>query len=155
VWFSGDFTYYLFGSDDDAFSKLRRSQEEIREVYGAVGPSTVWNLIPFSWAADWITNTGDVLTNIEAFARDGLVMHYGYIMERCEVHVDRVVRGAYLGDIDPSLSTDLPSEVRTSFSIIQMRRRKATPFAFGLNQADLTTRQWAILGALGIQFSGL
>jgi hypothetical protein len=152
-WFSGAFTYYLPGVGDDIWSNLERDYAEMRYLYGGFGVSTVWNLIPFSWAADWVTNVGDVLTNIDRFANDGLVMPYGYVMERSEVRVDRTVRDARLGNVDPNLSIPVPDEVKTSLRIVSMRRRKATPYAFGLDQSEFTDRQWAIIGALGLSFT--
>jgi len=151
-WFAGNFTYYLPGKGSDLYSKLRREEQEIRSIYGSIGLSTAWNLIPFSWAADWVTNVGDVLSNIDAFAKDGLVMHYGYVMESSELHSSRSVTGLKIGSVDPDLSTDLPDAALTTLRMIKMRRRKATPFAFGLDQSDFTNRQWAILAALGISF---
>lgn len=150
-WFSGAFTYYLPGSNDWS-SKLNRELSEMRYLYGGISADTAWNLLPFSWAADWFTNAGDVIHNLSAFANDGLVMPWGYIMEQFTVIDRRQLEGVY---VNQSLVTDstfsIPNVLTTSIGYESKRRRMATPFGFGLDPGTLSTRQWSILGALGIQ----
>jgi uncharacterized protein (DUF952 family) len=150
-WFKGAFTYHLPGAGKDFSSRLSRETAEMRHLYGGLSIDTAWNLLPFSWAADWVTNAGDVISNIEAFARDGLVMPWGYIMEHVEVHVDRKVTGARIGQQKAGWNYRFPKEVHTSYSSHYMRRRKATPYGFGLDPTQFNARQWSILTALGIQ----
>jgi len=152
-WFKGAFTYYLPAAGKDFSSRLIRETAEMRHLYGGLSISTAWNLLPFSWAADWVTNAGDVISNIEAFARDGLVMPWGYIMEHNEIHVDRKVRDARIGQQMSDSNYRFPKEVHTAYSSHYMRRRKATPYGFGLDIAGFSSRQWSILSALGIQHS--
>jgi hypothetical protein len=151
-WFSGAFTYYLPEVGSGLSSAIDRQYAEARKLFGGLSISTAWNLLPYSWAADWYTNAGDVLRNIEAFSQDGLVMTWGYIMERCDFHVTRKVTGAHFSNLytaDPYFN--LPSTVDSNFTVKFMRRRKATPFGFGLDVDGFTARQKAILSALAIQ----
>lgn len=150
-WFKGAFTYYL-PNNKDWSSKLNRELSEMRYLYGGISADTAWNLLPFSWAADWFTNAGDVIHNISAFANDGLVMPWGYIMEQFTVIDRRVLTGAtvQLSRVAGG-SWNLPNVLTTSVGYESKRRRKATPFGFGLDPGTLSTRQWSILGALGIQ----
>jgi hypothetical protein len=150
-WFKGAFTYHLPAAGNDFSTKLTRETAEMRHLYGGLSISTAWNLVPFSWAADWVTNAGDVISNIEAFARDGLVMPWGYIMEHIEHHVDRKVTGARVGSQTDGYAYRFPKEVHTSTESHYMRRRKATPYGFGLDVGGFNNRQWSILAALGIQ----
>lgn len=153
TWFSGAFTYYLPAAGRDFSSRLLREEAEMRHLYGGLSIDTAWNLLPYSWAADWFTNAGDVIHNISAFSRDGLVMPYGYVMEQCEVHEFRKVEGAFFGSVHPDTSipqTPIPQVVTSTLSAKYMRRRKATPFGFGLDSSGFTTRQWSILAALGL-----
>jgi hypothetical protein len=149
-WFSGAFTYYLPGVNDFA-GKLLREEAEMRHLYGGLSVDTAWNLFPFSWAADWVTNAGDVIHNVSAFARDGLVMPWGYVMEKNELRNYRKVEGAHF---DANRMVDdvfhFPDVVSTTFTATKMRRRKATPFGFGLDVSGFTTRQKSILAAVGI-----
>jgi hypothetical protein len=150
-WFKGAFTYHLPRQGNDFSTKLTRETAEMRHLYGGLSIATAWNLVPFSWAADWVTNAGDVIANIEAFARDGLVMPWGYIMEHVEHHVDRKVSGARIGLQTDGYNYRFPQEVHTSTESHYMRRRKATPYGFGLDVGGFNNRQWSILAALGIQ----
>jgi hypothetical protein len=149
TWFSGAFTYYLPPMDGSLRSKLLRQEAELRHLYGGLTVETAWNLLPYSWAADWVANVGDIIHNVSMFARDGLVMPFGYVMEKCELHNLREVRGMRFGRMDdPSASYTFPSVVSTTFYAKYLRRRKATPFGFGLNENGFTSRQKALVGAL-------
>jgi hypothetical protein len=156
TWFSGAFTYYLPPIGDKWSEKLFRQEAELRHLYGGLSVETAWNLLPYSWAADWFTNAGDLIHNLNAFAQDGLVMPWGYVMQSCELHSYRTVRGAKIGRVeilngsftqDGGIVHDLP-DVSSTYSVKYLRRRKATPFGFGLNEAEFTNRQKAITAAL-------
>lgn len=150
-WFSGAFTYYLPEVGTSLSDQLFSEYAEMRRLYGGISLSTAWNLLPYSWAADWMTNAGDVLRNVEAFAQDGLVMAWGYIMESCDFHVTRRVEG---GRLSSSYLTDpyftIPATVQSTFTKKYQRRRQATPYGFGLDVDGFTPRQKAIITSLGI-----
>jgi len=156
TWFSGAFTYYLPPVGDSWSDKLRKQEAEMRYLYGGLSVDTAWNLLPYSWAVDWFTNAGDLIHNLAAFARDGLVMPWGYIMESFEILSTRTVRDAYVGrcrfwnEVDTGANNiphALPT-MTTSYKAKILRRRKATPFGFGLQFDGLTNRQKAITAAL-------
>jgi hypothetical protein len=156
TWFAGAFTYYLPKVGSSWSDQLFRQEAELRHLYGGLSVNTAWNLLPYSWAADWFTNAGDLIHNLHAFANDGLVMAYGYVMERCELHSFRTVSGAVIGrvrvlnDVDTGnnlYSHSLP-DVSTTYYAKYLRRRRATPFGFGLDVDGFTNRQKAITAAL-------
>lgn len=99
--------------------------------------------MPWSWAADWVSNTGDVLHNLSAMSTDGLVMAYGYMMEETSETWTYVNNGAITVS---GRVLNLTQNFRTTTKV----RRSATPFGFGLDWAKFTPRQMAILGALSI-----
>lgn len=144
VWFSGAFTYYLptgYGSRN----ALIDAKDKASILLGLdLNPDTLWNLAPWSWAVDWFSNTGDVISNLSDWATDGLVMRYGYIMEHSysSVTYNLVGRGRYAPDYR------LPAPV-TAFTEVK-RREEASPFGFGLTFDMLSPRQLAITAALGI-----
>lgn len=145
AWFSGSFTYYLdVGSD--ARSKIRRFAQDANKLFGIrITPEVVWDLAPWSWAADWVGNMGDVFHNVSAFSHDGLVMRYGYVMREIRVTWTYDLNGVCF------LSNEGPHSIRQDFSTVLKMRTKATPFGFGLNpDLDFSNRQWAIIGALGL-----
>jgi len=133
VWFSGAFTYLYqrTPTQSEFFKKI----QDARDVYGLdLSVEVAWNLLPYSWLADWYGNIGDVAHNLTRFSQDGLTMRYGYIMRHKRIE--------YIYTYGPSSFTTV-AEVK--------QRRRASPFGFGVNPASLSDRQWAILAALGQQ----
>jgi len=143
-WFKGAFTYYL-DPGEDRMGKLLRASQEAKKLYGVrITPDVLWNLAPWSWAADWVSNAGDVISNVSAFASDGLVMRYGYLMEHTIATREYRLEGYRLyGDSAPR--TDVATFVTET-----KRRIPATPFGFGLELGALSGRQQAIIAALGL-----
>lgn len=141
-WFSGAFTYAL------PEKGWRRTLAELDQVYGIVpGIDTAWELLPFSFVADYFANMGDVLKNVNMFSTDGLVMPYGYVMQRTE----RTWEFQGNMTLKPTGRTSSMSYGNGfKIHVVTKRRLPANPFGFGLKSVDLTPRQWSILGALGI-----
>jgi hypothetical protein len=142
-WFSGAFTYSLpvgYKSHDAVTGYAARASV----LFGAeLTPSTVWNLAPWSWAVDWFTNVGDVLSNASDALFDGLVMRYGYIMEHS------LIRDTYTYGGPTNMQSATTPQPLTFVTETKLRR-KANPFGFGLTWEGLSPRQVAILVALGI-----
>lgn len=145
-WFSGCFTYYLPSHDG-----LARSAAIANRLYGTrLTPETLWNLTPWTWALDWIGNFGDVIHNVSQFTQDGLVMPYGYIMEKSTIidHYEST------GTRYKSYPGEDPFTCSQTFTTVVKQRQRATPFGFGLDFADFSQRQWSILAALGLSRGG-
>lgn len=146
-WFSGAFMYH---AHPDSFLDLQDHSRlsAARQVLGIdLRPDTLWELAPWSWAVDWFSNLGDVIHNLSAAASDSLVMKYGYIMEHSIVH------DVYHFYGDPGIlpgSTITGGLLDVSSTSEMKLRRKATPYGFGFDMSGLTSRQSAILGALGL-----
>lgn len=144
VWFSGSFTYYL-PSVEGPLGRMRRAEALGSKLYGLrLTPELLWQLTPWSWAVDWVTNSGDVIRNWSAFQNDGLVMHYGYVMEHKQNNITYVLDGCALKGYGrlPSLTQKYVLESKI--------RRRATPYGFGLDPGTFSSRQWSIIAALGI-----
>jgi len=119
---------------------------EAKKLLGlSLTPETLWNIAPWSWAVDWFSNTGDVISNLSDWASDGLVMHYGYMMEKT------IVKDTY--NITPSGIQAFPSVPNLTLVTETKQRIRANPFGFGLSFDGLSTIQKAILAALGISRS--
>jgi hypothetical protein len=139
MWFEVDYQYYLptGGSTND---KIRRFGSYARKLLGVrLTPEVLWNLAPWSWAADWVANTGDVIHNISAIGTDGLVIRNGYIM--CHTQRITVDHGRFNGTGPDCFHTRV-EESKT--------RRPATPYGFGTSYDGLSNRKKAILVALGM-----
>lgn len=145
--FSGAFRYHL-DIGEDLRSRVVRNAQIAHLLYGAsFTPDVVWNLTPYSWLVDWVTNAGDVISNITNFALINMVMQYGYIM--CETK--RTIRYELQSSDIPFIGKNLWQE----FVVHTKQRRKATPYGFGLDPANnFSSQQWAILAALGISRGG-
>ena len=142
-WFSGAFTYYL-PSGYDSRNALTRAASRSNVLLGlSLTPEVLWNLTPWSWAADWFSNSGDVIHNVTRFGSNGLVMRYGYIMEHT------IVSDTYTHK--PYTSTGLTVRVPPLVLVTETKkRRKANPYGFGVSWSGLSPFQLSIAAALGI-----
>lgn len=143
TWFSGAFSYYVDLKGSSSFERVKAAADKARLLYGLkLTPDVLWNLLPYSWAVDWQSNMGDIMTNVGLFANDGLVMHYGYVMQK---HVSiRTV------EMSPSYWGGKTLNLESKFERHKKARYRASPWGFGVELGDLTGRQIAILAALGI-----
>jgi hypothetical protein len=137
TWFSGAYTYYL-PTGKGVADKFSRYGSYARKLLGLeLTPSTLWELAPWTWALDWYGNTGEVLANVGHLGRDNLVLKYGYIM--CHTFKQNVWSASTEAGQLSAVYTD---EVKL--------RREATPYGFGVNLDGLSSKQVAILAALGL-----
>lgn len=144
TWFSGAFTYHLpVGYKSRQY--LVKAAAKAGPLLGLeLTPDALWNLTPWTWALDWFSNAGDVVTNLSDWATDGLVMRYGYIMQ----HELRSDTYHLVGPSRFRPTTARPSPVVAWREV--KRRQRATPFGFGVEWSTFTPRQLAIAAALGI-----
>lgn len=142
-WFSGSFTYHG-NTGTSSFAKMMGIGSEAEKLFGvALTPDLVWELAPWSWAIDWFTNAGNVISNVNSFALAGLVMSYGYIME--EKTSTTTVYPSSTG-LTGVTGTTPP----TSRTVCTKMRQEANPFGFGVEWEGLSPTQLAITAALGI-----
>jgi hypothetical protein len=152
-WFSGCYTYYLAPQSGHS---SERNEQLANRLYGTrLTPDVLWELAPWSWAADWFANTGDVLHNVSAFANDGLVMPYAYVMEESIHEVTYELKGCTFPITPnyPAMIESAPTTLVQRLRTTTKKRIRATPFGFGLNESTFSGRQLAIIGALGLSRS--
>ena len=151
-WFEGCFTYGG-PSKLDNFGRHIGYGSEADAVFGLrLTPSVLWELTPWSWAVDWFTNAGDVITNITNFANAGLVMRYGYMMEET-ISTYYTHYGESLWRIrNPSgpYKTKWMGGCSIGSRTVTKSRCPANPFGFGIGWEGLSPTQLAITAALGI-----
>jgi hypothetical protein len=118
-----------------------------RYLYGIdPTPEQLWNAAPWTWLADWVANTGDIVSNVQSINSDDLVMRYGYLMQE-----SRFVRETtHLGTYSSGAGTRLPNAIRGKVTISHKTRIGASPYGFGVTWDGFSPRQIAILTALGI-----
>jgi hypothetical protein len=145
VWFSGAFTYHLPSGyrSRNAMAEYAAKADVLLGLN--LSPETVWNALPWTWAIDWFSNAGDVVSNLSDWATDGLVLKYGYVMEHSfftdtyfQMDEQGLLKGSYF-------------HTSPVIACVETKRREvATPFGFGLNWSGLSPRQLAIAAALGL-----
>jgi len=144
IWFSAAFTYYIPGNVNSS-NAIIKGAAKANALFGIeLTPKKLWNLAPWTWMADWFSNIGDVISNVERFASGNLVMHYGYLMEHAITdHIYTWVPGGF-----GSSNGVMPGPVilRTE----SKQRVQANPFGFGINWDALSAWQLSILASLGI-----
>lgn len=153
TWFEGCYNFYLHPGDEPIDKMIRFEQYANMLLGTRITPEVVWNLAPWSWAVDWVSNVGDIFHNISALGADGLVLRYGYMMSHT-----KAVETTSVSDSMHRNSANDPKyyPVSCSRQLITERkvRRRATPYGFGLNTDAFTERQWAIIAALGLSKGG-
>lgn len=144
-WLAACFTYYLPPFNPNG-ENVSRNEQLTNYLYGTrPTPEALWNLAPWSWAADWVGNFGNVIHNVSQFQQDGLVMQYAYIMEK-GIHSVTYVHPKVEFKSYPGVVHGVSATVTTTVK----QRYVATPYGFGLNVGSFTPRQWSILVALGL-----
>lgn len=139
VWFKGAFKYFLPDPNGNLSDKFSYYSKKASFLYGIeLTPDTVWNLSPWTWAADWFANTGDLMNNISRLGSDSLVMQYGYCMAQ-------QTRTTYKHAGTPDTGSASVQETRK-----RQKRLKGNPYGFGVSWEALSPRQLAILTSLGL-----
>jgi hypothetical protein len=135
--FSGAFRYYIPASE--ATSGIQRAALTARKVYGLeLTPEVIWNLAPWSWATDWFGNVGDVMHNVSALGRDGLVLEYGYVMSGQYSERASVAHSKY------------GTHTRFQKQVNRVRYSRVSPYGFGVSWGGLSPKQLAVVAALGL-----
>lgn len=140
-WFEGCFRYFIPDIDSPEWEK--------RAVYSLFGlrpnASLIWELTPWSWLADWFTNIGDVISNLDNNLAENLVAKYAYSMTTREQYVD----------VSSTYNTNIFSLSDTwSYGVTTKGRAAVGPFGVASSWDSLSPRQWSILSALGISRLG-
>jgi len=142
-WFSGAFSYGV-PLNSTGRGGMSDVAEKADKLFGiSLTPDVLWQLTPWSWAVDWFTNTGDVLSNLSDYVSQGLVMHYGYIMEQTLHSYTYTLEGCTF----EGAPLKIPPVTLTSTT---KRRLRANPFGFGVSWDSLSPFQLSIAAALGI-----
>lgn len=149
-WFTGAFRYYLPDRESKSqLLQLRRHLSKLNKLLGIVPtPDMIWSATPWTWAADWFSNVGSVVSNLSDTLTDSLVMPYGYVMERNTQETEIRSTGGLLRT-GPTTWSPMPS---MSLKVVDetKQRIQASPYGFGLTWEGFTPTQLSILAALGI-----
>lgn len=146
TWFDGAFRYYIPGLTNGTWGKLRLA----RKLFGVeLTPSLVYELVPWTWLADWFSNVGDVVSNYTSVTEENMCAKYAYMMR----HTRNVTRctASITGRLLENNVNKYQTDVASSEFISEMKTRVgADPFGFDSHLADFSAYQLSILGALGV-----
>lgn len=142
IWFDSAMKFYIPKLDMDPAKSVWKS-ELLRKLYGLeLTPSLAWELLPFSWLADWFGNIGDIISNISNSSYDNLVAKYAFVMRHRKIELKYSNRISMRGG--PTLTLDKTCVAECK------ERAAASPFGFGVEWPDFSNTQLAILAALGV-----
>lgn len=146
TWFDGRFRYYIPGLTNGSWGKLRLA----RKLFGVeLTPSLAYEIIPWSWLADWFGNVGDVVSNYTSITDENMCAKYAYIMRHTR-NVTRCIAGI-TGRMFENNKTTYQTDYASSEFISERKTRcSADPFGFDSHMADFSAYQTSILGALGV-----
>jgi hypothetical protein len=149
--FAGAFEYFVPPRGNTAIDRMLSYEADINHLLGTrLTPEVVWNIAPWSWAADWFSNCGDVVHNMSEFMTDGLTMPYGYMMETKRSTTMYHGEGRYITYASSGPQPDLPYSSDAILGYETKIRIPASPFGFGLELGQMTARQIAISAAIGV-----
>jgi len=149
TWFSGAFTYHMpRGYDNHSKGDRRRL---MAQFFGAKPDlETLWNLAPWSWAADWFVDVGSLIKNLQNKINYGTIMPYGYVMQKTVV-TDTFMAGKVRNFSYPgAIPAPYPPVPNVTLRVTTKKRVQANPFGFGVTWDGLSPTQAAIAAALGI-----
>jgi hypothetical protein len=142
VWFEGKYLYFPPISKS-AQGASHDFSNYAREVLGLeLTPEVLWNLSPWSWFSDWLTNTDVVVQSVSDLLSDGMAMVEGFVMSHTMTE-SLTAASTTVGN-----SWSLPS----SRSISETKKRfVSVPYLGFGGVGELTPRQLSILAALGVK----
>jgi len=144
----GRFRYYqpyFDSSTPDANSALGALRRQLALHGARLTPVNVYRMLPWTWLADWTTNSGNIINAIQDANLDGMVAKYLYLTHH-------QFKEQTLRQFLPFSPENGGIRELQYSRIIDVKQRKEAdaPFGFGLSWDDLSPKQLAILAALGV-----
>lgn len=146
VWFSASFRFYI----PDLEKKTWGISKAHRRIWGLeVTPLLLWELVPYSWLADWCSNASAAIKNITNITADNLVAQNAYVMRHEQFKQTGIIK------FRSNLANEFGNHYTDNISVTTLTsetkcRSAASPYGFRLDWPDFTPFQLSILGALGI-----
>lgn len=149
-WAEGKSRYWLPPGPRDAQWRKRI----MRKIMGAyVSPSTVYNLIPWTWLVDYFTGLGDFMNAVSPGVEDRIIFDYAYVMTTTIKSSSKACSQLYYNSTvtnDGPKSTIGRADAYSEASWTYKVRSCASLFGWGFSNESLTDHQMGILGALGL-----
>lgn len=142
-WGVGKWTFYrpeFDEHDPNYYSEWNKVRQALTLSGLRITPSSLYNVIPWTWLLSWVTNVGDYVDELTDIWFDQIVNHYCFAMQAKEVS-RRLTISLPLHDGLLNLTW---SRVIAS----KQRSKASSPFGFDLDVSNLSLRQLSILGAI-------
>lgn len=144
----GKFRYYLpeFDAGRPDYDSAMNTAKRHLDIYGVrINPSNLYQIVPWSWAADWVSNVGHYVHKFSDEFGDNLAAEYFYTT----FYQDTVRTYTNIHRFHDR-TVVLTASKRV---LVKKRVEGDSPFGVSLSWANLSPRQIAIAGALGISAS--
>ncbi len=152
TWFEGKYLYFnpipkSVEQSQSEFSHLARQTLGLR-----LTPEVLWNLSPWSWFSDWLTNTDIAIGAVSDALGDGMVPVSSFVMHHHR-RQSVVAAGTPHMSGDGKIARFSPC-VTKSLDEQKLRFPSVPYLGFGGGVASLSAKQLSILAALGISHAG-
>lgn len=145
TWAVGTFTYYRpeFDVNNAGFASHFTTLQRLMTLYGLrINPSVVYKVTPWTWAIDWASSMGSHLERLNDYVSDGIVSRGLCIMQSMERYREKT-------SVVNFASGARVFKWRRYFAT-KARKMADSPYGFNRPWNELSPRQLAILGAVGI-----
>jgi hypothetical protein len=145
VWAVGQFKFYRpeFDSNDPAFGGLLETGQRLMTLYGLrISPSLLYKITPWTWTVDWFTSFGNYVQRLDDFVVDGIVSRGLCIMMSTTRSMTKTCVINFAGG-------RRTLQFRRSVDM-KVRKVADSPYGFDSTWNNLSVRQLAILGSIGI-----
>jgi hypothetical protein len=131
---------------------VEKAEEMLRQLGLVDDPTILWELTPYSWLVDWVTNIGNSISNAHVLSplSGRHAVDYAYFTTQLTSVVESEVRAVSTPTASWLVRDHRFVSPTGFFSTVQRVRDRATPFGFGTQLGSLNTSQFAILIALGL-----
>jgi hypothetical protein len=145
VWAAGSFMYYRpeFDPVDPDFDSGIMLLRRMLTQYGLrINPSVLYKITPWSWLADWFTGFGRHIDRLNDFVEDGIVSRN---LSVCRSEERTMTKTCFLNFYQNPTSLQFQRRL-----LLKQRELADSPYGFNVPWNNISLRQWAILGGIGI-----
>lgn len=149
-WFKGAFRYYIPGLQEGKWGKF----DSLQQLWGLkVTPRLVYEVIPWSWLLDWVSDVGSVISNFTAINFENQAAKYAYVMCTQSTHRKSSASFNWSSNIF-GVPKSGSASCSSTISSVSKARVVASPYGFNLDWSGFNPFQLSILAALGISRFG-
>jgi hypothetical protein len=143
VWATGWFTFYRPEFDMNLSDDYIGAIQRLMTLYGVrITPTLLYKITPWTWLVDWFTEFGRYINRLDDFVVDGIVSRNLCVMR----HTERAV----VKQSNVFFQSGTRTFTWRRSQEIKARKVADSPYGFDLTWNNLSLRQAAILGAIGI-----